>query len=782
MDERDDNLLKHKVQQIGQDLFDSEQRIRSVVENVVDGIITINVRGKVTTFNPAAERIFGYAAQEVIGQNVKMLMPEPYHGEHDGYIDNYVRTGQAKVIGIGREAVGRRKDGSTFPMDLTISAFQVGEARYFTGILRDITQRKLAEEQLRQSEERLRELTAHIHQVLWVIDAKEAKVLYVSKGYEQLWGRTCQSLIDDPTSYLDGIHPLDREMMTRENASMLKVGYIDVESRILRPDGSVRWVWIMGYPVTEQGQIVRLVGIVEDITEKKRLETDRDLHMARLQLYVERLPLAYVLFDGDFRIIDWNSSAERIFGYTKEELLGTGPPFEKFVPRSYWQEAEEIRSRIRSGDMQANATNTNLTKDGRTITCNWFNTPLLNGAGQFSGMLSLAEDVTQRKVLESQFLQAQKMEVLGQLSGGIAHDFNNLLAILLSCSQLLGYDSTLSEKSRHLVEDIYKAASRAASLTRELLTFSRQQVINPTALNLNEIVTETVRLLDRVIGSDITVRTHLGAHLSPVRADAGQINQIIMNIAVNARDAMPNGGTLAIATANIELEAANVPQHSNLKAGRYVELTISDTGHGMSETTASHIFEPFFTTKDTGRGTGLGLSTVFGIVRQSGGDVTVQSEMGRGTEFKVLLPEAEIAAASSRDEKPQDALPRGTETVLVVDDDEAMTNLVCRVLEAQGYTVVLARDGEDALLRYERHQRPIHLLLTDVVMPNLGGRRLFERLRAIQPDLKVLFMSGYPDESVIRQGILEGEPHFIEKPFTYAGLTIAVRDALDGPA
>jgi PAS domain S-box-containing protein len=779
MDISDGNRLVQDLRQQVQALAESEEWMRSVFNHVVDGIITTNEHGEVTTFNAAAERIFGYAAQEVIGQNIKMLMPEPYYGEHDGYIANYIRTGQAKVIGFGREVVGRRKDGSVFPMDLAISEFRKGQTRCFTGIIRDITQRKRAEEQVREADERVLELTAHIHEVLWVIDAKESKVLYISRGYEQMWGRSCQSLIDNPKSYMEGVHPLDQEMMICENDAMLKTGFIDVECRVLRPDGCVRWVWIRGYPVLEKGQIVRLVGIIEDITEKKRLAMERDALLSRFQLHIERLPLAYVLFDNDLRIIDWNLTAEQIFGYTKEEMLGTEPPFEKFVPRSFRQETQAILSRIRLGDVQAHSTNENLTKDGRTITCNWFNTPLLDDDGNFTGLLCLAQDVTERKALEAQFLQAQKMEVVGQLAGGVAHDFNNLQAVIMSCCQLLDDDAPFSGNSRELVEDIYKAASRAANLTRQLLAFSRQERHRPRVLNLNEVVTDAITFLDHVIGEDVALHSNFCANLWPAKIDDGQMNQVIMNLAVNARDAMANGGTLTIETANVEVDEAYLQARQDVKTGSYVVLSISDTGCGMDEKTKARIFEPFFTTKEAGKGTGLGLATVFGIVKQSGGHIAVHSKVGKGTTFKVYLPKHEAAVEAHTENESQRALSSGEQTVMVVDDEDAIRNFACRILQSEGYTVLQARNGEEALRLYERHESPIHLLLTDVMMPKMGGRQLYDQLRVAQPDLNVLFMSGCTEGTVLRQGVLENETTFIEKPFLFAALATAVRDALN---
>ncbi|HEY2413490.1 MAG TPA: response regulator [Pirellulaceae bacterium] len=643
-------------------------------------------------------------------------------------------------------------------------------------------ERKLKEEALSASEALLTELTAHVHQVLWVIDARESKVLYVSPAYEPMWGRSCQSLIDNPRSYMEGIHPLDYDMMLRANADMFRTGYIDVETRVQRPEGSVRWVWIRGYPVLEQGQIVRLVGVIEDITEKRQLASERDALLARLQLHIERLPLAYILMDAEFHIIDWNPCAERIFGFSKDEILGNGPPFEKFVPPSFQQSGEELLTRIRSGDMQAHSTNDNLTKDGRTIACDWFNTPLLDDNGNFTGLLCLAQDVTARKAMESQLQQAQKMEVVGHLAGGVAHDFNNLLAVILGCCQFLENDATLTADSHELVEEIYKAGTRAAALTKQLLAFSRRQILQPKLLNLNEVVTETVVMLDRLIGEDIELKTNLYARLWPVKVDAGQMNQVIMNLAVNARDAMREGGTLIIQTTNTELDESYAQCHPQVKAGPYVSLAITDTGCGMDEQTKARMFEPFFTTKETGKGTGLGLATVFGIVKQSGGHVTVYSEIGKGTTFRVYLPKEETATDAGREKKSPPAPPRGTETVLVVEDEKMMRNLACRTLQSQGYMVLSARDGENAIEVYKLHTGSIQLVLTDVVMPKMGGRQLYDQLRALQPDLKVLFMSGYTDDAVLRHGVLEAETNFIEKPFTYAALASAVRKVLDSPS
>jgi PAS domain S-box-containing protein len=390
----------------------------------------------------------------------------------------------------------------------------------------------------------------------------------------------------------------------------------------------------------------------------------------------------------------------------------------------------------------------------------------------------IVHDISVRKQLETQCRQAQKMEVTGLLAGGIAHDFNNLMAVILGCCQFLESDATLNDDNRELIEEIFKAGNRAANLTRQLLAYSRQQVLQPAVLNLNEVVLETGVMLERVIGEDVALTSNMLPSLWSVKVDAGQMQQVIMNLSVNARDAMPQGGKLTIETANVELDESYTQTYPDVKPGRYVVLSVSDTGCGMDAKTKARMFEPFFTTKGVGKGTGLGLATIFGIVKQSGGHVTVYSEPGHGSTFKVYLPRVESQVGET-EKPPQSAPARGTETVLVVEDEDGVRNLAGRILRSQGYTVLEARNGSEALLTFQDHQQEIELVLTDVVMPEMGGRHLHERLLTTRPDLAVLFMSGYTDDAVVRHGVLESEKNFIQKPFTCAALASAVRRVLD---
>jgi signal transduction histidine kinase/CheY-like chemotaxis protein len=422
----------------------------------------------------------------------------------------------------------------------------------------------------------------------------------------------------------------------------------------------------------------------------------------------------------------------------------------------------------------------NYRKDGSEYWVELNIVPVADTQGHFTHMISVQREVTERRQLEEQLRQSQKMEAVGQLAGGVAHDFNNILVVILGYSELLlERHLEANHPWRREIEQIQKAGERAAALTRQLLAFSRKQIFQLEILNLNEIVADIETMLQRLIGEDIGLTTVLDPALAPVKADRGQIEQILLNLVVNARDAMPQGGKLTLETANAELDQAYALHHLDVKPGAYVMLAVSDTGIGMSAETQARIFEPFFTTKEAGKGTGLGLATVYGIVQQSGGTVWVYSEPGHGTTFKIYLPRLVKAISSSEPDEVRPASAQGSETVLLVEDEVIVRELVRKVLTTQGYTVLEVSDGPAALQLNERHPGPIHLLLTDVVMPHMSGREVAEYLGPLRPQMKILYMSGYTDDAIIRHGVLEPGVDLLQKPFTPVNLARKVREVLD---
>ena len=404
--------------------------------------------------------------------------------------------------------------------------------------------------------------------------------------------------------------------------------------------------------------------------------------------------------------------------------------------------------------------------------------PILDSEGRKLGAVAAMIDITERKFLEQQFRHSQKMEAVGHLAGGVAHDFNNFLTIITGYGQMIQRNLDPESPMRAHVEEILKSGERAAALTRQLLAFSRRQDFSPRMLDLNTVVSSTENMINLLIGKNIELVTALPAGIGIVSGDPGQIEQVIMNLAVNARDAMSNGGTITIETANVELDEAYARAHMHVKPGSYVMLAVTDSGCGMDATTQAHIFEPFFTTKEPGKGTGLGLATVYGIVKQHGGNIWVYSELNQGTSFKVYFPRIETGAAKAESHHPVASKLRGSETILVVEDEQAVRSLLVRMLRSLGYWVLEASRADEALMVCLRHKGPVHLLLTDVVMPQKSGRDLLDHLRPLRPDIKVLFTSGYTEETLHRR-VLERNAPFLQKPFTEEMLARKVRDVLD---
>ena len=528
-----------------------------------------------------------------------------------------------------------------------------------------------------------------------------------------------------------------------------------------------------------EGRIVRLSGgqalcIIRDVTDLRRAEEALRCSEEHYRLLFDANPQPMWVFDREtFAFLAVNQAAVSHYGWSREEFLAMTaldirPPEE--VPALL-----EVMTRLADAPLRPGVFR-HRKKDGTLIDVETLGNPLrLYGR---PAVLVLANDVTERRRLEEQFRQTQRMEAVGQLAGGVAHDFNNLLTVITGYCELLLHSLTDRIPELRRVQEIHRAAARAASLTRQLLAFSHKQVLEPRVLNLDEVVQGMVPMLSRLLGEQVTLNAPRALLLGHVRADPGQIEQIVMNLAINARDAMPGGGALTIALADVELQAAVRGADTGLRSGPHVMLAVSDTGCGMDAATRARIFEPFFTTKEVGKGTGLGLATVYGIVQQSDGAIQVESEPGRGATFRIYLPRVESAATGVPAAALVAAAP-GRETVLVVEDERAVRLLEAEVLTAQGYRVLVAGDAQEALALEERCQEPIALLVTDVVMPGRSGRELAQEFLRRRPETRVLYVSGYANDAFVGRGLLEARTWFLQKPFTPEVLAHKMRDILD---
>jgi len=533
--------------------------------------------------------------------------------------------------------------------------------------------------------------------------------------------------------------------------------------------------------------LVRLSPALQMALEKKQLREEKGQAEEALReseekyrTILESIEDGYFEVDltGNFKF--FNDSMCKIRGYSKDELIVMNN--RDYMDPETSKKVYEIFNRVyKTGESVKGVEWESIRKDGSKIYSESSISLMKDSKDQPIGFQGIVRDITERKNLEKQLIQSQKMEAVGRLAGGVAHDFNNLMTIVIGNADMLLMSLTKDDPLREDVEEIKKAGGRSTSLTRQLLAFSRRQVLQPMVLNLNTVLAETDKMLRRLIGEDLEMATILESELGKVNIDPGQVEQVIMNLAINARDAMPGGGKFTIETANVDLdrEYAHKKGVMELQPGPYVMLAISDKGIGMDKETQSQIFDPFFTTKPKAKGTGLGLSTVYGIVKQSGGYIWVYSEPGQGTTFKIYLPRVQGEEASLKKEPVPKELLQGSETVLMVEDDEAVRNFSKKVLKRSGYNILEAQDGEEALMVSRAHEGPIHLLLTDVVMPKMSGRELADRLQELRPETKVLFMSGYTDNAIIRHGTLRSDVNFMQKPFTPELLSQRIRRILD---
>jgi two-component system, cell cycle sensor histidine kinase and response regulator CckA len=561
----------------------------------------------------------------------------------------------------------------------------------------------------------------------------------------------------------------DRQIYFRHLRQLFEAqGPQHYELRMVRQDGAPFWAGIATIAAVDNDNTRLCKATISDITERKQAEE-------AFQVLVNRAPIGIsIVQDGNCEMV--NPGFEQVTGYTAAELLGRNSL--TLVHPDYREKVKKNSVQMLKGKLDQPYEFPIITKSGET---RWVMERLT--ATEYHGKqatLGYFLDITERKGLEDQFLQAQKLEAVGRLAGGVAHDFNNLLSVILGYSDLANRELNQQDPLARYLEQIMKASDRATALTRQLLAFSRKTISSPQILNLNDQLAGIEKLLTRLIGADIEIRMVFEPALGAVHADLGQIEQIVMNLVVNARDALPRGGKLTLETANVYLDEDYARKHPYVTPGHYAMMAVTDNGEGMDAATQARIFEPFFTTKEVGRGTGLGLSTAYGLVKQNHGHIEVYSEVGQGTTFKVYLPLVQEAVPAVPEAKPIARDLHGSETILVVEDEDMLRESICRSLKIYGYTVLAARHGGEAILLCERHPGPIHFLLTDVVMPQMNGRELADRLTPLQPHMKVLYMSGYTENAIVRQGVLEADIYFLQKPFRTKKLLEKIREILDG--
>jgi two-component system cell cycle sensor histidine kinase/response regulator CckA len=635
-----------------------------------------------------------------------------------------------------------------------------------------------AEEALRRSEERYRALAESVPPIVWVA-GPDGATEYVNRRWQEYTGRPPEDALG--RGWLKLVHSDDRDRTVRRWASALRTcGHFEAEYRLRRVDGEYRWHVGSALPQCDRdGRIVRWFGTCTDIDDHRQAQDALHREREFLRAVLENVADGIVACDAAGDITLLNRAARELAGPADEPCpLGEwARRFAAYRPdgTSPLPAAEQPLARALRGEEVADAELVLVARGGRPRTLVASGQPLADARGERLGAVVALHDITERRRLERQYLQSQKMEAVGRLAGGVAHDFNNLLTVINGYAELMLSTLPASAPAHEMAAEVRRAGERAAALTRQLLAFSRQQVLTPQALDLNAVVTDMGKILRRVIGADIDLATALQPGLWPVKADPGQLEQVLLNLAVNARDAMPRGGRLTLHTENVDLAEGDARAAAG--PGRYVLLTVSDTGIGMTAEVKGRIFEPFFTTKAPGKGTGLGLATVYGIVQQSGGHVEVDSEPNRGSTFRVYLPVTAEAVRAKSDPDSRPA-PQGAETLLLVEDEESVRALAARVLRDLGYTVLVAANGAEALAVGEPYEGTIHLLITDLVLPRLGGRELADRLCAHRPGLRVLFLSGYtPDTAPRLPGV-----HFLQKPFSPPELARKVRKALDAPA
>jgi two-component system, cell cycle sensor histidine kinase and response regulator CckA len=783
----------------------AEERFRSIFENAVEGIYQSTPDGKFISVNPAMARMFGYSSPDEMIQAVNDIGAQMYtqalHRDEFKAVMEKVGT----VEGFETEAL--RRDGAKIWVSETARAVRnvIGRICYYEGTLEDITSRKRSEAERQVSFEIIHaaNVTDNLDELLHRIHQSLCRVLYADNCFVALYdpvsclftfpffvdkydtafppqtvNRSCTSYVfrkGEATLIPQGVFDQLVEVGEVELVGTPSPSWLGVPLRT--PSATIGVLVVQHYEdenAYTQRDLEFLTSVGGQIAlaiERKRAETALRDSEARLRVLIEQLPAILWTTDTELRFTSSVGAGLARLALKPNEAVGLSLyEFFQTDDRTFPPLAAHRRA------LTGESVTFHVEWGGGSYACHA--EPVRDASGKVTGVISMAFDVTDRKQLEAQLRQAQKMEAVGRLAGGIAHDFNNLLMVIQGYAELLLDKLGGEHPLRRNAEQIHDASQRAASLTRQLLAFSRKQMLAPQVLNVQDVVTDMEKILRRLIGEDIELVTMNASDLWHVRADRSQIEQVILNLAVNSRDAMPNGGKLTIETANTELDSS-YSRHAVVEPGEYVMLAVSDTGIGMDAATQAHVFEPFFTTKEKGKGTGLGLATVYGIVKQSGGYIWVYSEAGKGATFKVYLPRVEAEVQPTVPPAGPKPSRRGSETILLVEDEKGVRDLAREYLAEAGYEVLEAENADEALRIARTRPGSIDLLFTDVVMTGLSGRQLAEQMQQLRPGIRVLYMSGYTDEAIVHHGILGRGMALLQKPFTLNSLALKVRETLD---
>ena len=724
-------------------LLRTAETYRTLLDAAPDAMIVLKESGSIVVSNVQAERQFRYKRNELLEKPVAIIMPslsELIDADNGGA----GKEALASLVGTVIPMTGRRKDGSDFPLDLSLSLSTSRDGLLVTAAIRGGGERRAIESTSSTASD--------------PAQAADAAIGAGRSDYHQ-----------GSTAHLAKLGEMHREELAAQQRAHVQ----DITERLDLEDQARVVIEKFATGVRQRTAAAADAKLADVTAAAAQSESSFRLLVNGVKDY------GIFMLDPLGNVSSWNTGAERIKGYSAQEIIGR--PFSLFYPEGdvlAGQPAAHLAMAVQTGRCEDEGWR--VRKDGTTFWASAVLTPIHSAAGTLLGFAKITHDPTERRHLQDRLNQSQKLEAVGSLAAGVAHDFNNLLSVILTYSQILDEDLAANDPLREYAEDIRAAGLRAVDLTKQLLAFSRQQVLQSKVVDLSRIVAGMEKMLRRLIGEDIELTATYHQGTGKVLVDPGQMEQVIMNLAINARDAMPQGGQLTVEVTEVMLDDDFVVDHVGAKAGRHVMMAVSDTGVGMTEAIQARLFEPFFTTKELGKGTGLGLATVFGIVKQSGGTIWVYSEVGKGTVFKVYLPLADRDAPGRVDPVPVDGRSLlGTETILLVDDDHRVRASTRIILKRYGYNVLEAQGGGDALLLCEQHPEDIHLLLTDVVMPRMSGRQLAERLRVVRPRMKVLYMSGYTDDAVVRHGILSATIAFIQKPITPAALGHKVRETLD---